>query len=283
MSTNNADSHGEVNNTEGQKPDKKLVFDSKDIGKREKTDYFVRVEGAEERKREVIRRMQQQKDELVREKKAKEAAEKKDQKLQRRLERKQKFADAVWTGRRKVLTITVIIIILILAIGGPFFWKEIISPLMAKQQRTSEFQDEVDSSNKGSEMAAEAMNKISESDNSNEAYEEAKKEFETTISSSSKDVEKIYLAINYAAVIFDYENDGERAGDELVKYESLIDGQPHEVVLDYYAAVCMYYNEGVNEEKKDHYNAIMNDLVPDDGFVVSEEDLRSMMQEGAKQ
>ena len=79
MSTNNADSNGEVKNKQvEQKPDKELVFDSHEIGKKEKTDYFVRVEGAEERKKEVIRRMQKQKDELIREQKAKEAAEKKD-------------------------------------------------------------------------------------------------------------------------------------------------------------------------------------------------------------
>ena len=56
MSANNANSFGEVKK-EDKSANKKIVFDSKDIDKKEKTDFFVRVEGAEERKKAVIRRM----------------------------------------------------------------------------------------------------------------------------------------------------------------------------------------------------------------------------------
>ncbi len=77
-------SEGKTVGTEGESADKKVVFDSKDIGKKEKTEYFVKVEGAEARKKEAIRRIKAQKADIIKEEKAKVAAEKKEQKRQRR-------------------------------------------------------------------------------------------------------------------------------------------------------------------------------------------------------
>ena len=136
MSTNNADSDGEVKNKQvEQKPDKELVFDSHEIGKKEKTDYFVRVEGAEERKKEVIRRMQQQKDELIREQKAKEAAEKKDaaQKQREKQKANTKKKRAEFFKRNKNRIIVVIAAVLVIAVGiGIYF---ILNPPLTEEQK----------------------------------------------------------------------------------------------------------------------------------------------------
>ncbi|MBQ8156868.1 hypothetical protein IJ102_00510 [Candidatus Saccharibacteria bacterium] len=45
--------------------DNNVVFDSKNIDSRPKTEFFVNVEGADERKKEVVRRLKEQKQELA--------------------------------------------------------------------------------------------------------------------------------------------------------------------------------------------------------------------------
>ncbi len=284
MSTNDVDSQGEVNKrVENHDLNKEVVFDSKDIGKKEKTDYFVRVEGAEERKKEVIRRMQQQKNELIREEKAKAAAAKKDEDSRKRAARHQKIADTFWTGRRKAITITVVILILALAIGGPFLWKDVISPLIARQEEEAVFQESVKSGNEASEAANEAIEKLESGNFSEESYSEVKNEFEQKINDAKTDADKIYLAINYAAVLYEAEGNGQLCAETLEKYENLVDGEIYDVRLDFYATINMYYGMTENEEKKQHYSEIVKSFMPpDEDFVVPAEELKRNTQKGAE-
>lgn len=134
MGANNSTSPGEVNNIDPEsKENKELVFDSKDIGKKEKTEYFVRVEGAEERKKEVIRRMKQQKDELIRQKKAKETAEKREA---RKVEhnaavyRRKQALTSFWFNHKKKVFAAIIILILI---GAGFGLYRLLNPPTAPE------------------------------------------------------------------------------------------------------------------------------------------------------
>jgi len=267
MSTNNADSNGEVKNKQvEQKPDKKLVFDSHEIGKKEKTDYFVRVEGAEERKKEVIRRMQQQKDELIREQKAKEAAEKKDAEQKQREKQKAdtKKKRAEFFKRNKNRIIVVIAAVLVIAVGiGIYF---ILNPPLTEEQK--ENHESWNRSAMNSQEFAEEINKIA--DDENKSFDDAMQWGEEQVASTDDNHLKFdyYNAMAIAA--------GQQEGhyDDAIRYllemEKLASNDA-ELQIVYSKLAAIYSLKGDNEksaeyrEKASQYNKDVEEYVKRSG------------------
>lgn len=275
MSANNANSFGEVKK-EDKSANKKIVFDSKDIDKKEKTDFFVRVEGAEERKKAVIRRMQQQKDELIREQKAKEAAIKKDEKMNRRQARRQKIANTFWNGNRKAITFTVVFLVLLFAIGGPFFWKGVIDPLLARRSEQAEREEITEKTNAAVSKQEEANKNMEEKGYTAEAYEEAKNSFEKEIDSATDNTARIEYVISYADFVYDIEGDPVKSANIILENEKYLEGTPDSVRCGFYVSVRTYFTKAEDQEKIDYYNDKVNEYLPKEPAVIPEEVLREI-------
>ena len=267
MSTNNADSNGEVKNKQvEQKPDKELVFDSHEIGKKEKTDYFVRVEGAEERKKEVIRRMQQQKDELIREQKAKEAAEKKDaaqkQREKQKADSKKKRAEFLKRNKVKIIAIIVIILAVIIGVGVYF----ILNPPLTEEQKENH-----ESWNRSAMNSQEFEKKINEiAEDKDKSFDDAMQWGEEQIANTDDNHLKFdyYNAMAIAA--------GHQEGhyDDAIRYllemEKLASNDA-ELQIAYSKLAAIYSLKGDNEksaeyrEKASQYNKEIEEYVKRSG------------------
>jgi hypothetical protein len=249
MSTNNADSNGEVKNKQvEQKPDKELVFDSHEIGKKEKTDYFVRVEGAEERKKEVIRRMQQQKDELIREQKAKEAAEKKDaaQKQREKQKADSKKKRAEFLKRNKVKIIAIIAAILTIIIGVAIYF--ILNPPLTEEQKEAH-----ESWSRSPLNAQEFSKEIEEiANDKNRSYDDAMQWGEEQIAATDDN----HLKFDYYNAMAIVAGQQEAHYDDAIRYlyemEKLASNNA-ELQITYSRLAFMYSLKG-DEEKKNEYS-----------------------------
>ena len=128
--------------------EKDQKYKTKDILKKEKTEYFVKIEGAEERARAAS----QAKDEMAayldvtaeeEYKKTVRDTKKKEKKANRAQSRK-KIKDKLWKGPRKILTILVIIMVLA-GIGYGTYWLTIIRPVqIAEEEKQKAIDDGID-------------------------------------------------------------------------------------------------------------------------------------------
>ena len=173
-------SEGKTVGAEGESADKKVVFDSKDIGKKEKTEYFVKVEGAEARKKEAIKRIKAQKADIIKEEKAKVAAEKKEQKRQRREANraKRRIKRQAFIKKYKILLIILGLLFAgaIVAVAAYFIIYPPLTESEKKNVETIQIQDEVDTIFK--KKAAEILD--SETGSYDDVVAWAKKEIEET-------------------------------------------------------------------------------------------------------
>ena len=132
--------------TEATNEEKEYNFSSKDISKREKTDYFVNVAGAEKRakkaekdklkqerrsRKEMLKEASKSKKDEAKERNAKEAAKNREAKHIREKYRFEKFRGFVW--RYKVIIISAITVVT-LAVLGVIFVPMIIANINAAQK-----------------------------------------------------------------------------------------------------------------------------------------------------
>lgn len=126
---NRSNRHDGSNEEQSKEP----VFHSKDI-KKNNTEYFVRVEGAEERKKEVIRRMKQQKESLIKAQKEKEAAEKRiatEEKKEAKKAAKKEKREAFWAKNKKLVIAIVVVLLILVGTLAAYFIK---NPLLTEEQ-----------------------------------------------------------------------------------------------------------------------------------------------------
>lgn len=132
--------------------EKEQVFKAKDITKKKKYEYFVNVEGEEERKREAERKRQEaakreideaerayrEKARLADEKlKKSKALQKKVERLKKKERRKQIF----WTGWRRIPS-TIAMLAIIAGVGFLMYWGIYGYPKMIQEQKDAEYAQE---------------------------------------------------------------------------------------------------------------------------------------------
>ena len=120
MSANAADvSGGEPSREKQNSNSEQVVFDSKNIGKKPKAEYFVKVEGAEARKKAAIKEMQ----------KEREKAEKKN----RRIARSEKLK--TFLGKHKVISLIVCAAVVVSCVAIVIYF--INNPPLSKEEKSS--------------------------------------------------------------------------------------------------------------------------------------------------
>ena len=108
--------------------EKDIKYHSKNIKEVDTGKLFVKVEGAEERKKAAIRAMEQK--QRAEKKRVRDAihAEKKSAHDKERKTRLEKLANIFWAGKRKIATMIGIVAVIVLAIFVPMIYRDIIKP-----------------------------------------------------------------------------------------------------------------------------------------------------------
>ncbi len=128
------------------------VFKSTDISKKKKHEFFVNIEGEEERKREAERKrheaaqreidkakqVYQEKERLAQEKlKQSQALQKRAERLKKKARRKQIF----WTGWRRIPS-TIVMLAILVGVGYLMYWGIYGYPKMIEEQKATEYAEQ---------------------------------------------------------------------------------------------------------------------------------------------
>ena len=202
--------------TEATNEEKEYNFSSKDISKREKTDYFVNVAGAEKRakkaekdklkqerrsRKEMLKEASKSKADEAKERNAKEAAKNREAKHIREKYRFEKFRGFVW--RYKVIIISVITVVT-LAVLGVIFVPIIIANINAAQKEQVIRENKTDIMKIFEQVAGKEFT--------------SREEFEKVVKGVSSEVEieyymagigKVYAKNKAEWISFDADNNGE--------------------------------------------------------------------------
>lgn len=206
------------------------IFNSEDIGKKEKIDYFVRVEGAEERKKEAIRKMQKRKDELIRKQKAEELAKQREARKERfqaaHIKRKERI-ESFWHRSKKILL--AVLILLVIAGAGFGIYRLLNPPLpenvvIAREsidrssKQTFSFYDELgeQSANYATreELYEWAENRIAELDNNHDKFDY----YSMLSGNAATDQNYLDYALKYALKLEELAQDD---GEKIMAYETI--------------------------------------------------------------
>jgi hypothetical protein len=244
---------------------KDINFESSEIAKRKKAEYFVKIEGEEKRKREEEKRATANARERIRKIKknlAKDsssfvpedvkAAEKKNISETKRYDKEvhrrrfagklHAFKEATWSGKRKIVTIIVIVLLIALPIAGVWFVNDRIEAAKTEEIYTS------------ARLAADINSEVAALMRENaDNYDKCVKIFEDGLKNAKNDSEKVRIATNYATFVQRNTADTEKALEIL---DSVADNHAQDDALrSYYAAYLGAYGAGgLNDrEKYNHY------------------------------
>lgn len=231
--------------------EKDIKFRAKDIKEADTGKLFVKVEGAEERKKALIRDMEKQKAELIHKeeelKRQTARTERKAKSSVRRQTRRKKIADTFWVGKKKIVTILVAVFVLVLAIGGPLLWRDVIAPAIeVKKEQKSH--DERQQDYESSQEAKDEADRILDGGGRDEAsYSEAKGSIEEKMDNANSD-EKLYLSIQYGRLVYEVEGNSSLAADSMLKYEEeFLSNCSEAALVDYYSAISSFYEKDTDE------------------------------------
>ena len=289
MSTNNANNSGAVNKkpstTSGEPPKAGRVdapsgntnkksdvhFDSTEIGKN-KTEYFVNVEGEEERKRAYI---EQRKKEISEAKKnvekakldakRRENAHKRAQKRQasqeKRRTRIKKVNNFLFAKKRKYISIPIIVLIVAILIAIPFFIHHVQEEQRIQAESDELVAERTRTGNSAQKIKDEADAMIKE--NGLKAWDDATKLFEEALENAS-DSEKIPIAIRYTSFLYEYNKDPEECILILERYLDLAEDDVHR--SEYFTTLVGYCETLKDEERVEKYRKIARANTQDDDY-----------------
>lgn len=242
--------------------EKDIKYHSKNIKEVDTGKLFVKVEGAEERKKAAIRAMEQK--QRAEKKRVRDAihAEKKSAHDKERKTRLEKLANIFWAGKRKIATMIGIVAIIVLAIFVPMIYRDIIKPGLDDANLEKASNAATAASMSATDVLNQAQEIFKNGDSTSESYAEACAFFEKAIS-EAKDENKIYLAIEYGNFIYEIDYNPDKAAEKILaqdpsKYSDF-------VKADYYAALGGLYEKAGDQEKADYYNDKMGEFVPEEG------------------
>ncbi|MBQ8156866.1 hypothetical protein IJ102_00500 [Candidatus Saccharibacteria bacterium] len=130
----------------GSQPGKELHFDSKKIDQKQKPEYFVKVEGAEERKKAVVRKLKEQKEQLAKQAKQNKRDAKLEAFKQAHRSRFAKIKSAVGNFLKKhKLPLLIIAVALLVALAGWMVYRALNPPLTEDERSVVESLDRVSS------------------------------------------------------------------------------------------------------------------------------------------
>ena len=254
---------------------KDINFESSDIAKRKKAEYFVKIEGEEKRKREEEKRATANARERIRKIKknlAKDsssfvpedvkAAEKKNISETKRYDKEvhrrrfagklHAFKEATWSGKRKIVTIIVIVLLIALPIAGVWFVNDRIEAAKTEEIQTS--------ARLASDVYKEARDLMMEDANN---YQKCIELFEDNLKNAKNDSEKVRLATYYASFVVTNTADHKR-GLEIL--DSVADNKAQDdALISYYAAYLSVYGPRAlnDKEKYDYYARLAKEIDPD--------------------
>ena len=243
----NLESYALDENKQAEKAD--VSFDSKELKRRKKTDYFVKIEGSEKRERarrrderkarkekiRLMRKMRPRRGDAKEPKRDDGDNKRKDQfvlqemKATRRKRTKEKLKALFWNGKRKFIVLSVVVVaaitpvLLVIAISG--------------HVKRVAYEERIDTNERVADLESEIRNLINESyDN----YQKCVEKYENAIKNASNNTEKTHISVNYAA--FTYSNTGNR-GESLAILDAVsISDDTRDYVkkiyYDAYVSIC---------------------------------------------
>jgi tetratricopeptide (TPR) repeat protein len=246
--------------------EKDIKFHSKNIKEADTGKLFVKIEGAEERKKAAIREMEKKQNALRREAKEQqrsaERAEKKVEHTQKRRTRLQKLYDTFWRGKRKIATFVAIIAIISAFVFIPMIVQTMIIPIFQKTKVDDESNSSIQSSMSATEVLNKAQEIMEEGEHSSEAYDKARDLFKTEID-KAEGQDKMYLTLEYGNFIFEVEGNADNAAEVILEFKP--EGMTDYAMADYYAMLSGIYDRAGDPEKADFYNQEMIKYLPEDG------------------
>ena len=285
MSANNAEPTGEVKNpdepiagnngvdygsyaSEGnikKATNVDMDFDSKEFEKRQKTEYFVNIEGAERLKREEERRRAAEEKRRIKEinrlsnntaqgtdltsisskedKQLQKAIEQK-KRTDRRQERRTRSAAFIrrTVSNKKIMAI--LCVVLVLLIVGVIVLIQVLKEESVKQ-KIAQVEEDYSASVMKSEEIREKYVNDSEFD-----YDDAVEAYRALVESSKSDVDKIENTIRFSMFVSSYSNDYQLAEETLLSIEEVVSRNPN-FYIRYYGELCELYKKSGDVEKYD--------------------------------
>ncbi|MBR6097972.1 hypothetical protein IKP94_04495 [Candidatus Saccharibacteria bacterium] len=232
---------------------KEPVFHSKDI-KQEKTEYFVRVEGAEQRKKEMLRRMKQQKESLIKAKKEQENAAK-------RAERQEKFhtkvtahrqkREAFFARHKKTVIAAVVVILVIIGVLVAYYF---MNPPLTQEEIASN-----ESIARNIENQEDFINQL------DEKYAEEGSSYQSTMEWAEEEIRKTDdkgIKFDYYSAMTSFSINVEGHAEDALKYademEKLATNDGERLAV--YSFKSVIYLELGNMEKNEEYEQKANKL-----------------------
>lgn len=243
--------------------EKDIEFHSKNIKAVDNGKLFVKVEGAEERKKALIRSMKEEQKALRNEKEKRDRetkrAERKVAQAKRRESRLEHLNSIFWKGRRKYVTLATITLVIAVCVIVPVLWFKILAPRFTDLAEGAIGQAAAESSTSADEVRDKADHIYSDGDYTLDSYTEACNLFEKSISEAKKD-DKVYLQMDYADFIYDNEGNAEKAISVLLEVD--LSDASKTAKLDYYVLLSRYYGLIGDQENETKYKDKANEYGP---------------------
>jgi hypothetical protein len=265
----NLESYALDENKQAEKAD--VSFDSKELKRRKKTDYFVKIEGSEKRERarkrderkarkekiRLMRKMRPRRGDAKEPKRDDGDNKRKDQfvlqemKATRRKRTKEKLKALFWNGKRKIIVLSVIVVAAIAPV--------ITINLISTNIKNARYDELVNSTERATELEEEIQGlMIDSADN----YAVCVKKYEDAIASASNGSEKVLMSANYSSFIISNTGDYEKAISVLDEASSAISGASNSVKKYYYIAYVDIYSSSAldDEDKANYYQEIIDKM-----------------------
>ncbi|MBQ8156864.1 hypothetical protein IJ102_00490 [Candidatus Saccharibacteria bacterium] len=240
--------------------DEHVKFRARDIRPFNLGKLFVKVEGSEERRRAIQRELHQQRKESIKVQKASERSKRQKARRAARQSRRDKIDATFWRGKRKFITISILLLVIIIAVTAPLLIEHVIKPALDRYHFDATEQAKTQATNRAADHYQTALDHLEEQEYSEEALAKVSQDFRNHLASAS-DIEKVYLATSFAQIVYDATGSANLAIDILLEFppaESVSDW----VKIEYYAPLGGYYERIGDEEKVAEYNNVIDGLMP---------------------
>lgn len=203
---------------------KEQFFDSKDIGKKEKTEYFVKVKGAEARKKAAIKAAEKKRDEA------------------RRSQKKAAFKQRIKAIPKKYKIIVIVATILLIA---AIIFAAIKIPMSAKEKENAEASKRI---NESAQSFGEELN--SRKGENLESLEEAMAWGEEQVKQTDDPHEKFDIYYSLASLAAEEEEYYDKALEYALKLEELAQNEAeYRLAYETIATVYNFIDDNENFEK----------------------------------
>ena len=225
MSANAADvSGGEPSREKQNSNSEQVVFDSKNIGKKPKAEYFVKVEGAEARKKAAIKAAEKKRDEA------------------RRSQKKAAFKQRIKAIPKKYKIIVIVATILLIA---AIIFAAIKIPMSAKEKENAEASKRI---NESAQSFGEELN--SRKGENLESLEEAMAWGEEQVKQTDDPHEKFDIYYSLASLAAEEEEYYDKALEYALKLEELAQNEAeYRLAYETIATVYNFIDDNENFEK----------------------------------